>query len=420
MELYGEILQEPLLRFDHSSESAVDTGSRRGLSRYGPYDSNLFPKAKVNAIVIFPEAKVTEKNTLVSGLTVGEGRFQGFESYFKIPIDFVEEIPIGLSDSIDILVNNVALKNPDIVFVVLENQHTRLYSEIKSILLSNGVPSQMATVEKLSNAYGRQYTLENIALASYAKVGGSPWTVSTQNIENDLILGVSRAQEASGKYLVGYVSLFTKDGDFLFMNSGAPVYQWNQYVEGLSQLINTALREFQERFEPVKGKPSSVVVHFCKKASFREVEAIENGINESGFDIPFSVLHLNEYSNFRLFDTSQSSYLPPKGLKVSLSEHEALLMLDGAVNGNRRRIGMPRVLDIRMDKRSSLESDKFPTLLKQMYDFASINWRGFNAAAIPITLNYSKLISKMVCDLGIDTWNATISQGILRDKAWFL
>jgi len=419
MNLYGELINQPQLRFDYSSESAVDSRSRRGLSTYGPYDSNLIKKDKITAIVLFPNGTSTEKDALIAGLSKGEGNFQGFQSYFKIPIEFAEVLQIDTSVSIDNFVNQIAAKEPDIVYLVIESR-SGLYAKVKSILLTNGIPSQMATVEKLSRPYGRQFTIENIALATYAKIGGSPWTVSTQDVENDLILGLSRAKDSSGKYLIGYVSLYTKDGDFLFMNSGAPVIEWDAYVDGLSKLVTDALTEFEQEFQQLKGKPTSIVVHFYKQPGYKELEAIEKGIKGAGKDIPFAIIHLNEYSNYRLFDASQTTYLPPKGLKVTLSEHEALLMLDGSIDGKRNKTGMPRVLDVRMDKRSSLELDKFPALVRQIYDFASINWRGFNAAAIPITLNYSKLISRMVCDLGVDTWNAAISQGRLREKAWFL
>jgi argonaute-like protein implicated in RNA metabolism and viral defense len=98
-----------------------------------------------------------------------------------------------------------------------------VYSQIKSKLLANGIPSQMVAIENVNNAKSRQYILENVALASYAKVGGTPWTVSTTTSENNLILGISRAQDYLKKYLVGFVTLFSNDGDFLFMNSKAPV-----------------------------------------------------------------------------------------------------------------------------------------------------------------------------------------------------
>jgi len=49
-----------------------------------------------------------------------------------------------------------------------------------------------------------------------------------------------------------------------------------------------------------------------------------------------------------------------------------------------------------------------------------VNWRGFNAAAIPVTLNYPKLIATIVGEVGADRWNQIIASGKLRDKAWFL
>lgn len=81
---------------------------------------------------------------------------------------------------------------------------------------------------------------------------------------------------------------------------------------------------------------------------------------------------------------------------------------------------MPTVLNVRIDKRSTLTPDYFPYIFKQIYDFSFVNWRGFNAAAIPITLNYSKLIARMVINIGISNWNQIIASGRLRDKGWFL
>ncbi len=414
MNLYGEILKESKLRFDYSSSYAEDTYSRRGLSRHGPYDSNLFGKDKIRSIVLFPKDLQSEKQILLDGLLKGEGTFRGFESYFKVGLAFIEEIAV--SQNLNLLLDKIPSKDPDIVFVLLPGRDTNLYTQIKLKLFANGIPSQMVTVERLKNPNGRQYTIENIALASYAKVGGTPWTVSSAENENNLILGVSRAQDYSQKYLVGFITLFTNDGDFLFMNSKAPVIEWEAYVKGLSELIESAISEYESR----KGVPNSIVVHFHKRPGKKEIEAIETALRSATKEIPYAIVHLNEYSNFRLFDSSHPTYIPPKGLKVNLSSHEALLLLDGRIKDKRRKVGMPRVLDVRMDKRSTMDLTKFPGLVKQVYDFAHINWRGFNAAAIPVTLNYSKLIAKMVIEIGIQNWNQIIAEGKMRDKAWFL
>ena len=64
--------------------------------------------------------------------------------------------------------------------------------------------------------------------------------------------------------------------------------------------------------------------------------------------------------------------------------------------------------------------EEFPRLVRQVHRFARVNWRGFNARAVPVTMNYSKLICDLVLEIGMDRWNDIIAGGKLRDKAWFL
>src|SRR5690606_22117437 len=123
-------------------------------------------------------------------------------------------------------------------------------------------------------------------------------------------------------------------------------------------------------------------------------------------------------------DTADPTYVPETGIKVSLSRNRALLFLDGRpadrTTALRRRKGVPRVLEVVMDRRSTLPFDEFPRLVGQVFEFARVNWRGFNAGAVPATLNYSALVARLVAQIGTDRWNAIASAGALRDKAWFL
>jgi hypothetical protein len=73
-----------------------------------------------------------------------------------------------------------------------------------------------------------------------------------------------------------------------------------------------------------------------------------------------------------------------------------------------------------MDHRSTMAGEQFPRLVQQMFEFSRVNWRGFNAQAIPATLNYSYLVARLVAEIGAERWNAIASSGMLRDKAWFL
>jgi hypothetical protein len=137
-------------------------------------------------------------------------------------------------------------------------------------------------------------------------------------------------------------------------------------------------------------------------------------------DIPYALLHLNEFSLFRIFDTAHSSYVPQAGLQVNLSRRRALLLLDGRENDLRNRRGVPNIWDITIDRRSTMNLDEFQRLVQQIQRFARVNWRGFNARSTPVTMNYAKLICDLVLEIGLDSWNSVVSNGRLREKAWFL
>ena len=146
---------------------------------------------------------------------------------------------------------------------------------------------------------------------------------------------------------------------------------------------------------------------------------IQNVLEEFGSDIPYAFIHINEYSNFRVFDSTHPTYVPPKGLMIRLSSREVLLINKGRTNGW-TKVGIPRVLNIRLDKRSTIEVSEFLDLAKHIYDLSYVNWRGFNAESIPITLNYSKLIARQIRDRGSEKWNDLVTQTVLRDKSWYL
>jgi len=416
MKLYGKILEAPLLRFDYSEKSAVKEMPKKGLYIYGPYDSNLLGKDEIKCAVIYPTGKNNEKNDFCNCIINGERNFKGFRRLFKIALNFVEEREFSPERNISSFFKDIFKEHIDIVYVLLERQNLNLYRIIKQELLGNGIPNQVIAIEKLKNNIGRQYILENISLATYAKVGGTPWTISTNYEENKLILGVSRAMDSDKKYFVGFVVLFTNEGDFIFTNSSAPVIEWERYVEGLRNLIMASIEEYSQ----LQGTPSSIIIHFHKRPGKREIEAIEDSLSSLSMNVPYALVHINEYSNFRLFDTSHPTYVPPSGLIVNLSAYESLILLDGRIGDSRNKVGIPRVLNVRIDKRSKMEPEKFPEIFKQVYDFSFINWRGFNAAKIPVTLNYSKLIARMIIEVGADNWNSIITKGKLRDKAWFI
>lgn len=418
----GELLAAPALRFNYSSAFAQDPDARRGLKMYGPYDSGIFDKDRVRVAVIFPPEYTKEKDTLVNGLIEGHSSFMCFMKLFRIPLSVERELPLPGEDEKEVrrVAQGVARQGDvDLALVIVTSQNEAVYRTVKQVLLGNGIPNQIVTVGKLRNAQQVPWVLENVALTCYAKIGGTPWVVASKDNRRELVIGISRAQDRNKHFVVGFVTLFTQDGDFLLLHSLAPVLEWERgkYVDGLAKLITEAYEEYCQ----MQGKPDAIILHLCKRPGrFREVKAIEQALRQINVSVPYALIHLNDDSSYRLFDAGHATYIPQAGLRVELSRHNALLLLDGRIGEKRSRRGIPRVLDVSMDKRSTMSVDEFPRLVRQIHSFARVNWRGFNASAVPVTLNYSYLIARLIAEIGANTWNQVISEGRLRDKAWFL
>lgn len=420
MNLYGQYLPAVNLRFNRASKFAVDTRPMAGVRRFGPYDASLFPKTSIRCGIIYPKELTRDKELFVSGLVQGDGaNYPGYHSLFRVNLQFNATDQCAIVSESSALLRQAALdlsaQNCDLVYILMTARNPDMYSVGKSVLLSNGIPCQNVLVNKLQTPQ-RPWILSNLALASYAKVGGTPWVVGGVTSSQELVMGISRAQDSDGKYYVGFVTLFNQEGDFLLLHSRSPVVEWSAYVDGLRRMLVEAYQEYLKHY----GKPDSLVIHFHKRPGRKELEAIETALQELSIRIPYALVHLNEYSGFRLFDASNATYMPQTGLRVDLGQRRALLLLDGRENGARTRVGMPDIWEVSLDHRSTIDVSEFPRLLRQIQCFAKVNWRGFNAVAIPVTINYSKLICDLASEIGLGSWNTFVTEGKLREKAWFL
>jgi len=424
----GEQLTPPALRFDPSSIQASHQNARRGLILYGPYDAQRLGKDRVTASLIYPQGLERERDIVKEGLIHGNGAFPGFQDLFQIPIDFIDERRAkseawsDFSGEIKVILGGTS---PDIVILLTSCKNEEIYRMAKAQLLGNGIPSQVVTGQKLANRDQVQWMLGNIALQIYAKAGGTPWTVQSTSRPHELVLGISRAVDRQRNLVVGFITLFTYDGDYQFLYSLSPKpTEWSkldEYRDALAELIVEAYTEYKRQ----QGAPTSLVIHLCKRpGKYREIPAVEQALDRIADTVPYALVHLNDDSSYRLFDTAHATCIPETGIKVNLSSHSALLFLDGRPPGipgaPRRKRGVPRVLEVVMDRRSTMQVNEFSRLVRQVFEFARVNWRGFNAQALPATLNYSYLVARLVAEIGAQNWNPIASAGRLRDKAWFL
>jgi hypothetical protein len=419
--LYAEILDTPLLRFNYALPTATNKSSLNGISQFGPYDKDIFPKNEIKPAIIYLSIRENEVKKFIESFVNGLGIYLGFRRLFRIDVEEFEKCPIGNStlEAYEDALKKVAAKNYDIVFVITEEVISpSLYSLIKTILLGNGIPCQVIRSTTLAKDDKQlQWVLGNIALSSYAKVGGTPWVIEAQE-KPEIVLGMSRAMDKNKRVIVGFTTIFKHNGDFLLFYSKSPVATWDDYQKSLEELVYEAIREYEKRNE----SPRFLVFHFHKRTGRKEIEAVKRAIDRLSMDVKYALLHLNSYSSYRIFDMTDFTYTPLIGTVVKLSSRQALLVTDGRrLYSKRPYIGAPHVLEITMDRESTMDFKEFPRLVEQVYRFSYVNWRGFNAKTIPITINYSYLIARLVSNLeDVNKWNTVITNGKLIDKAWFL
>ena len=409
---YGQQLTKPQLKFDYALQSAKDSDSRRGLRVHGPYDKNLFLKPAIKVSVLTDERSVAIGKSFYERLTDGIGGYIGFQKLIRVGLTCDQIICAKNIGDFDRRLNEVAQNNPDVAFIIVD-RYSRLqaYTKVKMLLLGSGVPCQVITRQTLEKSQDQvQWIFPNIALASYAKAGGTPWVIDAEN-RSEIVLGMSRALDKHKNVIVGFTTIFKDNGDYILYHSKSPVKKWDEYEAGLEDLVKEALQAYKSLY----GDPKSLVVHFHKRTGVHEVKAVTAAIDAIGLDIPYALLHLNSDSSHFPFDGGSGNRAVPQGLQVNLGVRQALIVSNVSYGGE------PSIIEVTMDKQSTMKYDEFPRLVEQIYNFGFVNWRGFGAKALPVTIYYPYLIARMIGELDDPSkWNEIVANTKLVDKAWFL
>ena len=381
--LYGNMLESAPLKFDYTSPSCISTNVYAGLCNYGAYDKNIFTPKKPKIAIIYPARVGQFIPIFEERFEKGYEKYPGLKKWFLINEVFFGEYPIQYTNrpqDYEKDIEEVIQNNYDFAFVIIEKDalSKKIYSLIKAELLANGIPSQFIRSDRLKLDKDFQWILCNLAVSFYAKIGGTPWVIGAEenaSLAPEIVIGVSRAKDKEGKFIIGYTTIYKENGDFLLSKFQGPISRKEEYEEYLQTLIRDSIEAYRKK----EGEPKTIVCHFHKRTGKKEVNAVIRGINDASSDAKFALLHLNSFSNYRIFDTSHVNYIPYDGLVVRLSFRQALLLTIGRdKKTNKSRSFSPRPIEVTMDKNSTVDFEYFDELLQQVYNFSRINWRGIN------------------------------------------
>ncbi len=454
---------------EFSFDAAGNKFARRvdaGLQQYGPYDAPQMRRRQFRLLVVAPAEHSGEVNVainkLIAGVKTQQNVFTGLKGMYRIDNLQVTQAVIeprfgatmkGYAEAIRRALDDAPPPSPgessfQLVITVLRESHRNLpdsenpYYQMKGLaLVRQHIPTQAIFIEKLRQRdYDLQYILNTMAVAVYAKLGGTSHVLKvTPNAINgdartELLFGIGRdvrktSRFQTGEETIGFATVFRANGEYLY-NDCTPYCIGGDYERALESTIRRTVERVAayERLE--EGAKVRLIFHVPRRPGKREERAILNAVGKlPKFDIDFALVHVNDDHHLQLFDTANSNprsrngdarpeaaLLPARGWSVAIGPRERLVTFVGLdqYKGN----GCPSPLRITLDKRSTFTDVDY--LTQQMFSLSFMSVRSLTPGIAPVTIAYARQLAHLTGRLrSVGQWTVELIQEQLGRKLWF-
>lgn len=442
-----EQMQKPVSIFN---DNGSDDWKERGLTQYGPYTKRTFDRNNPSICVICTQDDKGRVEQFVrkflKGIPTGKYFKNGIEGKFALGTSRVEIFTVS-NDSvnayqaaIETAVNKKSEEGGqwDLALVQIRKSFKKLkvtenpYYVGKSLFLLHKIPVQDFTIELLSKLDSElEYSLNNMGLACYAKMGGVPWLLkSSPTLSHELVIGIGSAninQDRGNKNqrVMGITTVFSGDGSYIVSNTSKAVAP-EDYCNALTAVVEETIEKIQKRMNWQQGDTIRLVFHAqVKKFNKEEIQAVRTVIDKyHGYQIEYAFLKISEDHGLHMFDSStvnkqKGQLAPPRGKIFQLSKYQMLIYLIGQNDLRQATDGHPRGIIVDVHRDSTFKDIKY--LSAQVYSFASHSWRSYFPNPMPVTISYSDLIAKNLGWLNqLPGWNDSVMIGKIGQSQWFL
>jgi len=439
-------MQKPVFIFNDNGEA---DWAEKGLTQSGPYTKRTFDRNDPSICVICAQqdkGRVEQfVRKLLKGISNSKYFSNGLEGKFAIGTSCVE-VFTAATDSVEGYKNAIeaAIRKQsddggrwDLALVQVRQSFKKLnvtenpYYLGKSLFFLHQVPVQDFTIELLAQSeYSLGYSLNNMALACYAKMGGVPWLLkASPTLSHELVIGIGSAnigQERTNiQRIMGITTVFSGDGSYIVSNTSKAVVP-EAYCEALTTVLSETIERIQKRMNWQKGDTIRLVFHAqVKKFNKEEIDAVRAVINKyREYQIEYAFLKISEDHGLHMFDSATASaqkgrLAPPRGITFKLSKHEMLIYLIGQRELRQDTDGHPSGVIIDVHKDSTFKDITY--LSAQLYSFASHSWRSYFPNPLPVTISYSDLIARNLGWLNqLPGWSDSVMIGKIGQSQWFL
>lgn len=423
-------------------QNKFDVIPQRGINA-GPYSQPRHSNVQLFFIVPMKhkEQALPLLNMLRDGYGQGWARFENLNKYLGVPFTTAEGFSLLIKNSDNPIPEiedklekrREAITNTDTKFLAIylspvgkdckDREQLNIYYKVKELLLKWGIASQFVDTNKMlqtlntdkkTNKCNFSYSLQNIAIAINAKLGGTPWRIAVPQ-HRELIVGVGafKSTENNTKY-IGSAFSFDNTGAF----NSFEYFQEDELKE-LAGAIQDAIIDYKNAIQ----KPQRLIIHYYKDMSEREVEVIEDALYKLDVDIPIFVVTINktESEDIIVFDDESDDKMPYSGRFVNLGNNQFLLCNNTRYEDNisKNIEGYPFPVKLKIKCPTDfflLNQNTIVELIEQVYQFSRIYWKSVRQQNLPVTIKYPEMVAQIAPHFA----NGCIPDNIGRDNLWFL
>lgn len=458
------LLREPTYRFDPVNDNRTATRVDAGLRKHGPYDQRDRLNQKVRILVVALEENRREVEAAFrkfeGGISTPQQVFGGFRSMYRLQHmeivyafaarDGSKEM-VRYADTTSEAIRNATARESgqskfDLVITVTQNRFRTLpdsenpYFQTKALaLVLDGVPTQAVFIENLrTRDYALQYVLNTMALACYAKMGGTSHVLDVRDPDDEateLVFGVGRAMVGEERHggtreeTIGFATVFRANGQYLF-NDCTPYCERDRYEAALERTIIAAVDKVAGFQGLNDGAKLRLIFHVPRRPGRHEERAVLNAVGKlPRFKVDFALVHVNDDHHLQAFDTAnttgkgrrgdraEAALLPKRGLSVALGPDERLVTFVGT--DQYRGFGSPGPVLVRLDARSTIKD--VDDLAQQLYLLSFMNVGSLNPGFAPATVAYAEKLAQLTGHLrGHEKWSVDLIHQKLRRRLWFV
>ena len=436
----SEMIARPSLVFDPSGVR-TDHWSERGIKVHGPYDQRTFTPKKLNISVICQARYEGQVDAFMAKFLDGmpdvktgrkgnrKARYgDGFLRRFQLERPNVQTFTTtGTSRSSYQAACTKSLEYSahrgiqwDLALVQIEEDFKTLpgprnpYYGTKAILLKNHVAVQNFRLETMQqDPKSLVFTMNQMSLASYAKLGGRPWLLSAgQTVAHELVIGVGShvatdSRIGGGTRHVGITTVFSSDGGY-HLSERTSVVRFEDYSAALAETLRGTIIRVRDEDNWKSTDRVRLIFHMFKPARDVEAEAIKAAVEALDLEnVTYAFLHIAPSHPFVIFDKNQKGqpYYAPKrgilgptrGVHLKLGNYESLVVFSGAWELKQETDGLPRACLLKLHRHSTFGDMTY--LARQAFDFTAHSWRIMSPERFPITIKYSDLIAQRLTGL---------------------